>query len=49
LVDTAEIAEAVAYFASPAAGSVTGQELVIDGGMTLNSLSVTRSVARRRD
>lgn len=49
LVDTADIAEAVAYFASPAAGSVTGQELLIDGGMTLNSLSVTSSVARRRD
>ncbi|MGH2871873.1 MAG: SDR family oxidoreductase, partial [Solirubrobacteraceae bacterium] len=44
LVQTAEIAEAVAYLASPAAGSVTGQELVIDGGLTLNSLSVTRSV-----
>ena len=48
MVDTAEIAEAVAYFASPAAGSVTGQELLIDGGMTLNSLSVTSSVVRRR-
>ncbi len=46
LVDTAEIAEAVAYFASPAAGSVTGQELVIDGGLTLNTLSVTSSVVR---
>jgi acetoacetyl-CoA reductase len=49
MVDTAEIAEAAAYFASPAAGSVTGQELIIDGGLTLNSLSVTRSVVRRRD
>ena len=48
LVDTAEIAEAVAYFASPAAGSTTGQELVIDGGQTLNSLSVTGSVVRDR-
>jgi NAD(P)-dependent dehydrogenase (short-subunit alcohol dehydrogenase family) len=48
MVDTSEIAEAVAYFASPAAGSVTGQELVIDGGLTLNSLSVTRSVVRDR-
>jgi acetoacetyl-CoA reductase len=48
MVDTAEIAEAVAYFASPAAGSVTGQELLIDGGLTLNSLSVTGSVVRSR-
>jgi NAD(P)-dependent dehydrogenase (short-subunit alcohol dehydrogenase family) len=47
LVEPAEIAEAVAYFASPAAGATTGQELVIDGGQTLNSLSVTSSVVRR--
>jgi acetoacetyl-CoA reductase len=46
MVDPAEIAEAAAYFASPAAGSVTGQDLVIDGGLTLNSLSVTSSVVR---
>ncbi len=49
LVGTAEIAEAVAYLSSEAAGSVTGQELVIDGGLTLNSLSVTRSVVRDRE
>jgi acetoacetyl-CoA reductase len=48
LVQTEEIAEAVAYFASPAAGATTGQELVIDGGQTLNSLSVTGSVVRDR-
>jgi NAD(P)-dependent dehydrogenase (short-subunit alcohol dehydrogenase family) len=48
MVDTAEIAAAVAYFASPEAASVTGQELLIDGGMTLNQLSVTGSVARGR-
>jgi NAD(P)-dependent dehydrogenase (short-subunit alcohol dehydrogenase family) len=48
MVDTAEIAAAAAYFASPHAGSVTGQELLIDGGMTLNQLSVTSSVARSR-
>ena len=48
MVEPAEIAEAVAYFASPAAGATTGQELVIDGGQTLNSLSVTRSVVRSR-
>ncbi|HEX3974730.1 MAG TPA: SDR family NAD(P)-dependent oxidoreductase [Solirubrobacteraceae bacterium] len=50
MVEPAEIAAAAAYFASPAAGSVTGQELLIDGGMTLNRLSVTRtsSIARGR-
>jgi len=48
MVTPAEIAEAVAFFASPAAGSVTGQELLIDGGQSLNSLSVTRSVLRDR-
>jgi NAD(P)-dependent dehydrogenase (short-subunit alcohol dehydrogenase family) len=48
VVEPAEIAAAAAFFASAAAGSVTGQELVIDGGMTLNHLSVTSSVARGR-
>ncbi len=48
LVSTAEIAEAAAFFASPGAGSVTGQELLIDGGQTLNTLSVTSSVVRGR-
>jgi NAD(P)-dependent dehydrogenase (short-subunit alcohol dehydrogenase family) len=48
MIEPAEIAAAAAYFASPAAGSVTGQELLIDGGMTLNLLSVTSSVARGR-
>ncbi|MGZ4166815.1 MAG: SDR family oxidoreductase [Solirubrobacteraceae bacterium] len=48
MVDTVEIAAAAAYLASPAAGSVTGQELLIDGGMTLNALSVTSSVVRGR-
>src|SRR4051794_33165333 len=32
LVGTEEIAAAVAFFSSEAAGSVTGQELTIDGG-----------------
>jgi acetoacetyl-CoA reductase len=48
MVSTAEIAEAAAFFASPGAGSVTGQELLIDGGQTLNTLSVTSSVLRGR-
>jgi acetoacetyl-CoA reductase len=48
LVGTEEIAEAVAFFASPQAGSVTGQDLMIDGGQTLNTMSVTGSVVRHR-
>jgi acetoacetyl-CoA reductase len=48
MVETEEIAAAAAYLASRAAGSVTGQELLIDGGQTLNSLSVTSSVVRGR-
>jgi acetoacetyl-CoA reductase len=48
MIEPAEIAAAAAYFASPATGSVTGQELLIDGGMTLNLMSVTSSVARGR-
>jgi acetoacetyl-CoA reductase len=46
LVATEEIAEAAAYFASDGAGSVTGQELLIDGGQSLNTMSVTGSVVR---
>ena len=48
MVARAEIAETVAHLASPQAGSLTGQEIVIDGGMTLNALSVTGSVVRGR-
>jgi NAD(P)-dependent dehydrogenase (short-subunit alcohol dehydrogenase family) len=44
-VQTTDIAEAVAYFAAPAAGRVTGQQLTVDGGHALNTLSVTASAA----
>jgi NAD(P)-dependent dehydrogenase (short-subunit alcohol dehydrogenase family) len=42
-----DIAEAVAFFARPAASRVTGQELTVDGGHALNTLSVTGSAADR--
>jgi acetoacetyl-CoA reductase len=47
LVRTEDIAEAVAFFASPAAARVTGQQLTVDGGHSLNTLSVTSSAVRR--
>jgi NAD(P)-dependent dehydrogenase (short-subunit alcohol dehydrogenase family) len=34
LVTSAEVAAAVAYLASPAAASMTGQILTLDGGLT---------------
>jgi acetoacetyl-CoA reductase len=46
-VATHDIAEAVAFFASPAAGRITGQELTVDGGHALNTMSVTSSAAAR--
>lgn len=46
-VDPADIANGVAFFASPASGMVTGQLLTIDGGDELNTRSVTSSVVRR--
>jgi NAD(P)-dependent dehydrogenase (short-subunit alcohol dehydrogenase family) len=46
LVRTEDIAEAVAFFASPAAARITGQELIVDGGHALNTMSVTGSAAR---
>lgn len=41
-VEIEDIANAVAFFASPAAERVTGQQLSVEGGMRLNTLSVTR-------
>jgi acetoacetyl-CoA reductase len=42
-----DIADAVAFFASPTARSVTGQTLTVDAGDGLNTRSVTSSVAKR--
>jgi len=41
-----DIAEGVAWFASEAAAFVTGQELTVDGGAALNTMSVTGSAVR---
>lgn len=41
-----EVAAAVAFLASQEAGYVTGQELAIDGGMLLSSLSVANPARR---
>lgn len=46
-VDPADIANGVAFFASPASGMVTGQLLTIDGGDELNTRSVTSSVVKK--
>jgi NAD(P)-dependent dehydrogenase (short-subunit alcohol dehydrogenase family) len=48
LVKPTDIAEAVAFFARPAAGRITGQELTVDGGAALNTKSVTSSVVKAR-
>jgi NAD(P)-dependent dehydrogenase (short-subunit alcohol dehydrogenase family) len=39
-VEPGEVAAAVAFLASPGAGSITGEELGIDGGLRLNALSL---------
>jgi acetoacetyl-CoA reductase len=44
-VRTEDIAEAVAFLARPEAGKITGQELTVDGGRALNTMSVTGSAA----
>ncbi|KXX56043.1 SDR family oxidoreductase [Rhodococcus sp. LB1] len=45
-VDPVDIADAVAFFASPTARSVTGQFLTVDAGDGLNTRTVTSSVAQ---
>ncbi|MDV7241523.1 MULTISPECIES: SDR family NAD(P)-dependent oxidoreductase [Rhodococcus] len=45
-VAPADIADAVAFFASPTARSVTGQFLTVDAGDSLNTRTVTSSVAQ---
>ena len=46
-VQPEDIADAVSFFASPTARSVTGQVLTVDAGDGLNTRSVTSSVVRR--
>jgi NAD(P)-dependent dehydrogenase (short-subunit alcohol dehydrogenase family) len=46
-VDPSDIANGVAFFASPSSSMVTGQLLTVDGGDELNTRSVTGSVVRR--
>jgi NAD(P)-dependent dehydrogenase (short-subunit alcohol dehydrogenase family) len=48
LVQPEDIAEAVAFFARPEAGKVTGQTLTVDGGDRLNTRSVTSNMVKAR-
>jgi acetoacetyl-CoA reductase len=48
LVAPRDIAEAVAFFAAPAAARITGQQITVDGGQALNTMSVTSSAASAR-
>ena len=41
MVEPAEIAAVVAFLASRDAGSVTGEEIGVDGGLHLNTMSLT--------
>jgi len=47
-VEPAEVAAVVGFLASPAAGSVTGEEVGVDGGLHLNTMSLTAPPAPRR-
>jgi acetoacetyl-CoA reductase len=47
LVRPEDIADAVGFFASPSAASVTGQALTVDAGDGLNTRSVTSTMVRR--